>query len=30
MSKCRPKLVQVQLYINKNVKSTNLCVVIVI
>jgi len=30
MSKCRPNLVQVQLHINKNVKSTNLFVVIII
>jgi len=30
MSKCRLKLVHVQLYINKNVKNMNLCVVIII
>jgi len=30
MSKCRPKLIQVQLYVNTNVKTTNLFVVIII
>ena len=30
MSKCRPKLIQVQLYVNTNVKTTNLYVVIII